>query len=308
MKLVIFGCGTIAHRIAKSCKLVEDIELVGFASKNIDKAKEYSSMYGCKDYGDYNHFLNSDVDAVYIATYNQSHYELIKECLNHKKNVICEKPMLTNRAMNKEMFELAEKNNVLLMEALKSVFLPIIIKVKKMVHDGELGEIQNIYAAFMRNGSHNEDHWINEPVYGGALKDLGSYCVGTMNFIMDKPASFVSVESDRTEDKADTTAYVLLDYDGVTGKASVSNRVDDDTTLIVTGEKGYIRVDNFWKSGKGVGEIDGNKIELDEELISDFYYELKHFCDLVNNNIKMSPVMDYEASDNILRITDREEL
>ena len=73
MKLVIFGCGRIANRIAKSCKLVEGLDLVGFASRDLQKAKEYCEKYDCREYGDYDHFLNSDVDGVYIATYNRSH-------------------------------------------------------------------------------------------------------------------------------------------------------------------------------------------------------------------------------------------
>ena len=45
MRLVIFGCGKIANRIAKSCKLVEGLDLVGFASRDINKAKEYCETY-----------------------------------------------------------------------------------------------------------------------------------------------------------------------------------------------------------------------------------------------------------------------
>ena len=158
MKLVIFGCGRIANRIARSCKMVEGLGLVGFASKDPQKAKEYCETYNCEKYGDYDHFLDSDVDAVYIATYNRSHYELIRRCLEHGKNVICEKPMLFSIKDNHELFELARKNDVLLMEALKSVFLPINIKIRQMVKDKVIGDVEEIYAAFMRNGSHGEDH------------------------------------------------------------------------------------------------------------------------------------------------------
>ena len=303
MKLVIFGCGNIANRIAKSCLLVKEIDLVGFASKDIEKAKLYCERYGCREYGDYDHFLNSDVDAVYIANYNPGHYGLIKMCLEHRKNVICEKPMLFSLEENEEMFELAEKNNVVLMEALKSVFLPLDIKIKEMIREEVVGKTKEIYAAFMRNGSHGEDHWINDPKCGGALSDLGCYTIGTMNFLMDVEPVLVSMESDRTVERSDSTAYVTVDYDGVVGKAAVSNRKDGDTTLIVTGERGFIRADNFWKSGDGYYEVDGVRYEIHEELISDFYYELKHFADLVDQGKKMSDVMDKEASDRILKIT-----
>ncbi len=303
MKLAIFGCGRIANRIAKSCLLVKEIDLVGFASKDISKAKEYSEKYDCREYGDYDHFLNSDIDAVYIAVYNPGHYDLIRKCLEHKKNVICEKPMLFSLKENEEMFALAKENDVLLMEALKSVFLPLNIRIRKMMEDKVLGETKEIYTAFMRNGSHGEDHWINDPKCGGALSDLGSYCIGTMNFLTGIEPVLVSCESDRTEEKADSTAYVTVDYDGIIGKASVSNRLDGDTTLIVTGERGFIRADNYWKSGDAYYELDGVRHEIHEELISDFYYELKHFADLTDQGKKESDVMNKEASDRILKIT-----
>ena len=186
MKLVIFGCGNIANRIARSCLLVKEIELLGFASKDIEKAKRYAETYGCREYGDYDHFLNSDVDAVYIATYNPSHYELIRSCLEHHKSVICEKPMLSSVKETEELFDLARQNDVVLMEAMKSVFLPLNIKIKQLMHDGTIGKIEKVYASFMRKGNHPKDHWINEPMTGGALKDLGSYCVGTLDYLMNE--------------------------------------------------------------------------------------------------------------------------
>ena len=304
MKLVIFGCGKIAKRIAKSCLLVNNIDLVGFASKDIKRARAYAEEYGCRDYGDYDNFLNSDIDGVYIATYNKSHSDLIRRCLEHHKNVICEKPMLFSSEQTKEAFEIARANDVLLMEALKSVFLPLMIRVKKMIEGKAIGEISEISASFMRCGSHPSDHWINEPETGGAFKDLGSYCVGTINFLLGKKGKITSVEDDRKDDKAETTTYATLDYEGVKAKISVSNKLDGDCGLTVKGSKGLIRVDNFWKNGDGYYECDGIRKELKEELISDFYYELKHFADLTDKGIKESPVMNEEASLNIIKITD----
>ena len=303
MKLVIFGCGKIANRIARSCKLVEGLELLGFASRDPQKAKEYCETYNCKEYGDYDRFLNSDVDAIYIATYNGSHHELIRRCLEHKKNVICEKPMLFSIEENREMFELARKNDVLLMEALKSVFLPINIKVKQMVKDKTIGDIEEIYAAFMRNGSHDEDHWINDPETGGAMVDLGSYCVGTMNYIMGVVPELIEKRTDQTENRAESNGEAVIDYGGIKGRACVSNRKDGDCFLLVKGTKGYIKVDNFWKTGDGYYEIDDQRYELNEECISDFYYELKHFNDLVDSGMSQSFVMNESASENILKIT-----
>lgn len=304
---MIFGCGNIANRIARSCKLVDEIDLVGFASKDIEKARRYAETYGCRDYGDYDHFLNSDVDAVYIATYNLSHHELIERCIRHRKNVICEKPMLFSVEENRELFSYARENDVLLMEALKSVFLPLINKIKTMIDNGDLGKIRYISAGFMRNGSHGKDHWIHIPGTGGALKDLGSYCIGTMNFLMDREPEIVSIETDAVAGRSDTTAYADLLYGDVQARAMMSNSLDGDNRLYIEGERGYIEVNDYWKTGKGICVIDGDKKELNEELISDFYYELKHFASLCDQGIKESPVMSELASERILKVTDHDQ-
>ena len=303
MKLVIFGCGNIANRIGKSCLLCEDIELVGFASKDINKAKEYALKYGNGLSGDYDYFLNSDVENVYIATYNPGHYELIKQCLKHHKNVICEKPMLSNKEDTKELFKYAKDNNLLLMEALKSVFLPIIIKTKQLIADGRLGRINEVSASFMRNGNHPDNHWINDPKTGGALKDLGTYCVGTLNYLMYGVPEIVKIETDRKIDKADTTTYLDLKYGDIIGKVKVSNSIDGDCDLIVKGDKGYIRIHDFWKTNKAELVIESKQEIIEEELISDFYYELKEFAYLVDHNMIESKIMSEEFSLGILEIT-----
>ena len=69
-------------------------------------------------------------------------------------------------------------------------------------------------------------------------------------------------------------------------------------------EKKYVYLfQEFWKIGKGYYVVDGERFELNEEMKNDFYYELQHFTDLINNNIYESPIMSRDASNNILIIT-----
>jgi len=204
---------------------------------------------------------------------------------------------------NEELFALARENKVLLMEALKSVFLPIIRKTKEMLQKQEIGEIEQIYASFMRNGSHMENHWINDPRTGGALKDLGTYTIGTMNYLMGTEPVLIRKWTNGTASHSDTIAYVDLDYNGIKGRSEVSNSMDGNHTLIVYGTKGKIQIDDFWKTGKGLLISEKGELEINEELISDFYYELKHFTDLCDQHILESEIMNKEASDRILKIT-----
>ena len=304
MKTVIFGCGKIAKRIAKGFEYVANNELVGFASRDVEKAKAYAKEFNKPLYGNYDDFLNNDdIDAIYLATYNLNHYEIIKTCLEHHKHVICEKPMLSSIEENEELFTIAKNNNLLLMEAMKAVFLPINIKIKQMINDGVIGEVKYLEASFVRGPRHPEDHWIYDLKTGGALKDLGSYCAAIMNFLTDRKPNVIYKMSNKTQTLADTIAEVNIDYDGINGHLLVSNEITGDSSLNIYGTKGYIKVPEFWKVGKGYYVINGERFELNEEMKNDFYYELQHFTDLINANTYESPVMSESASNNILLIT-----
>lgn len=305
MKTAIFGCGKIAKRIAKGFEYVDGNELVGFASRDIEKAKSYANEFNKSLYGDYDFFLNNeDIDAVYVATYNLNHYKIIKTCLEHHKHVICEKPMLSDIEENEELFKLAKDNNLLLMEAMKAVFLPINIKVKEMINDGVIGEVKYMEASFVRGPRHPEDHWIYDLKTGGALKDLGSYCAAIMNFLTDRKPNVIYKMVNKTEILADTIAEVNIDYDGISGHLLVSNEITGDSSLNIYGTKGFIKVSEFWKVGKGYYVVNGERFELNEEMKNDFYYELQHFSDLINSKTYESPVMSKIASNNILIVTE----
>lgn len=304
MKTVIFGCGKIAHRITNGFKQVKGNELVGYGSTNVERAKQYAEKYNVPLYGDYDYFLNrDDIDAVYIATYNINHYELIKKCLMHHKHVLCEKPMLSSIEETNELFDLAKENKVLLMEAMKSDFIPISLKVKQMIKDNVIGDIKYISASFVRGEEFDENHWIFDLKTGGALKDIGSYCASILNFLIDEKPKVEYKITDATDTKADNTAQVVINYGKIQAHLLVSHELDGDSALRVCGSKGYIIVPEFWKASKGYYVVDKTKYEIQEELISDFYYEIQHFSDLVNNGILESPVMSRQASIDILTIT-----
>lgn len=304
MKTVIFGCGKIANRVAKGFEHIQGNKLVGFASKDLNKAKEYAQKHNVELYGNYDLFLNDpDIDAIYVCTYNLDHYELISKCLNHHKHVMCEKPMALTVKENDELFELAKQNNVLLMEALKSVFLPITNKVKQMINDKTIGEIHHIEASFVRNGDHPKEHWIND-VRCGVTKDLAEYCVGTINYLLDKKPIIKYKYKNNTEEISDNTGEFILDYDNINAHILVSNAFDGDSSLKLFGTKGIIVIPDYWKTGKGYYIVDGNRYEIDEELISDFHYEIQHFSDSVNNKLLESPIMSKEFSHNLIEINE----
>lgn len=159
--------------------------------------------------------------------------------------------MLSSIEKNNEMFDLAKENNVLLMEAMKAVFLPINIKIKQMLDEKIIGNIVDIRASFIRGETFDPSHWINDVEAGGALKDVGSYCAGIMNYLIGKNPRILSRITNASENKSDTIANVEIDYEGIPGHLSAFNSLTGDTSLEITGTRGMIKVDNFWKTGVG---------------------------------------------------------
>jgi len=302
MKIVVFGCGTIAKRVTKGIKCVKELELYGFASKNIEKAKEYASLFDAPTFGNYERYLNDeDVKIIYIATYNPSHYELIKACLLKHKNVICEKPMLSSSIKVDELFKLAKDNNVLLMEAMKSLFLPLTFKIKEIVDSNILGDIKYASASFVRAETFdNSTHWIGDKETGGCLKDIGGYCASELNYLFGNPLESYAIK----DDNPPRSAEVCIKYpNNILGHILVSNKIDGDSSLLIIGEKGYLKADNFWKESKAYYVIDNKKIEIKEELIDDFYYEINHFYNLVKEGKLESDIVSKDVINNILKIT-----
>ena len=124
----IVGPGNIANKFAKAIKNVETAELVAVAARSKEKGKIFAETYGIKNvFTGYEKMAESDlVDAVYIATPHPFHKPNAKMFLSAKKHVLCEKPVCVNAYQAENLKECAKENNVFLMEAMWTRFLPAI--------------------------------------------------------------------------------------------------------------------------------------------------------------------------------------
>ena len=114
------------------------------SSKN--RADRYGIPYA---YGSYLELAqSSEVDLVYIATPHPFHAQQSILMMNHGKHVICEKPMAINHYEVQQMMDCAKKNNVFLLEAMWTRFLPCVQEAVRMVKDGVIGEVKNVFGEF----------------------------------------------------------------------------------------------------------------------------------------------------------------
>ena len=105
----IMGAGNISRKFADAVRQVEGAQVAAVASKSLERAQAFAQeQHIPAGYGSYQEMLQRpDIDAVYIATTNNFHYENILQCLEHGKHVLCEKSMVLHTRQAEEVFALA---------------------------------------------------------------------------------------------------------------------------------------------------------------------------------------------------------
>ena len=111
MNIGIIGAGHIAGKMALTIQACKNANAYAVASRSYEKACEFAAEYGfAHAYGSYDELVgDSDVELVYVATPHSFHYEHIRMCLEHGKNVLCEKSFTLDASQASELISMAEK-------------------------------------------------------------------------------------------------------------------------------------------------------------------------------------------------------
>jgi len=178
--------------IARGCtipgmKLTDNCELYAVAGRDMKKAESFKEEFGFeKAYGDYESLLaDPEVQAVYIPLPNHLHYEWCMKAIEAGKNVLCEKPLAPTKEQAEELFAAAKAKGVHLMEAFAYLHSPYVAALKEELASGKLGKLTYIESAFVVQTCKDTDIRMYKEMYGGALYDLGCYCVSLMVWLLD---------------------------------------------------------------------------------------------------------------------------
>jgi xylose dehydrogenase (NAD/NADP) len=149
------------------------------ASRDLEKAQAFAARLNIpKAYGSYEALLDAgDIDAVYIPLPNSMHREWTIKAAEMGKHILCEKPLGLNAQECLEMEAAANQHKVKLMEAFMYRFHPRTQKVLELVQSGVLGELHLIHSTFTFRLTRPDNIRLKPELGGGALLDVGSYCV-----------------------------------------------------------------------------------------------------------------------------------
>jgi len=245
----IIGAGRIARRrFAPALRSVDDAVLQAAASRELQRAQDLGPRTAYDSYSDL--LRDPEVDAVYIATHNGLHRNLVLEALERGKHVLCEKPLGRNAHECGEMAAAAEASGRHLVEAFMYRYHPQIAKAQELVREGVIGDVTAVEASFSFHLTDENDVRLNPDWAGGALFDLGCYCVNFSRlFLGDTPEHVQAWAKMHPQHAVDLAFHATLQYSSGTHAAlacSFEGGMYQRATLI--GTEGVIDLNNPWAS------------------------------------------------------------
>lgn len=190
-------------------------ELIAVASRDPERAKSYAQQHGipCSCAGYESLLEDEELDAVYIALPNALHGEWIRAALEAGKHVLCEKPLTPTSAEAAELFDLASSRGLVLAEAFMYRHHPKTLRVRDMLREGLIGELQTIRCSFsFRVVDPKRDIRYSAELAGGALRDVGCYCVSYSTFAADAEPDDVYGYAPHAQADVDERFYATLAF------------------------------------------------------------------------------------------------
>ncbi len=249
----IIAPGYIAHKFATGLRAVEKGEVYAVCSRKLENARSFIAEFGGeKVYDSEDAFVQDpEIDVVYIANPHPFHVSSALKCLNAGKAVLCEKPMTVCAADTAVLIAAAQKNNVFLMEAMWTRFLPVMYKVRELLASGVIGEVRLVSADFGFNpGSYDPESRLLAPeLAGGALLDVGIYPLAFCSMVLGKP-SRVQSAAYLGKTGVDEQFSAVLEYgNGVMANIMGAVQTQTSQNAWIYGTEGSIKISSPWWCG-----------------------------------------------------------
>lgn len=246
VRVGIIGCGRVAKRFPSEASVVNGIEVVGAYDIDFNSALKLSmDNENIKPYDNLLEMLK-DVNAIYIATPHLTHGKLIRQAVECGVHVLCETPMVLNGDEAKELFELAENNGVVLMEANKTAHCPAFNHLMVMIKSGVIGDVVDIEASLSKLWDDNMSLREFDPKQaGGSMFELGSYPLLPIVRLLGCNPDNLNLYS-RLTDGVDMYTKGVFRYPRATSSFKVGLGVKTEGNLVISGTKGYAYVPAPW--------------------------------------------------------------
>ncbi|MCI8994272.1 MAG: Gfo/Idh/MocA family oxidoreductase [Lachnospiraceae bacterium] len=287
-RIGIIGSGRIADRFIPEAKLVSGVSAQGVYNPHGESARRFAKRWEIEAYTNLEDFFSA-IDVVYIASPHETHYQYMKESLEHGKHVLCEKPMVLRKDQAEELFDYAKERGLILFEEIKTAYCPGFNKLLGIACSGSIGSIRNVEACFTKLERPDTRELTNQ-TYGGSFTELGSYVLLPILKLFGTEFQELRFDSVRGENGLDLFTKTSLVYPTGVATATCGLGVKSDGRLLIAGTKGYIVAEApWWKTTYfEVHYEEANRVDRYSEIFlgDGLRYEISNFLYMINKSNK----------------------
>ena len=306
----ILGTGAIARQFVEGLGSLSEAEVLAVGSRSEASAAEFAEEREIpRRYASYEDLTaDPDVDIVYVATPHPCHAANAELCLNAGKAVLCEKPFTVNAAEAERVVGLARDKGLFLMEGMWTRFFPLMEKVRRLISEGAIGEVRMLNVDFgFRTDVDPASRLFDPALGGGALLDVGVYCVSLASMVLGRPSGSVGL-SHLGETGVDEQASVVLEHEGGRlANLSIGIRTATPQEATVMGTDGYVRVHSpWWRPTSMTISRPGEESETVEAPVSGngFNYEAAEVMRCLEAGETESEIMPLDETLSVMRTMD----
>jgi predicted dehydrogenase len=303
VRYAVIGAGYIAQAavLPAFAHAKENSELVALVSSNREKRAELAKKYDIEDTGSYDELEKvleeSRADAVWITVPNTLHRAFTERAARARTHVICEKPMAMTPEDCRAMIDVAEENVVRLMIAYRLHFEEANLSAIETALSGQIGEPRFFGSEFAHVVRPDDIRW-RANLGGGALFDLGTYCVNAARCLFRAEPTEVSGfevmgRNGHPSDVDEVTTALLAFSDGRTAQFTVSQDAADISTYRLVGTRGDLCVDSAYEYTTAIEHrltLEGGRVRRRRFKKRDqFAAELVYFSECIRSGIQPEP-------------------
>lgn len=251
----VLGTGIIANEMAQALgKMNKKLYAVG--NRTHQKALDFAQKYDVQKVYDNidDMFVDENVDIIYITSPHNTHYKFMKKALENGKHILVEKSITLNSRELDAMIALANKNNLILAEAMTIWHMPIYKKLWKIVQSEELGKVQMITMNFGSFKEYNmENRFFNMNLAGGAMLDIGVYALSIVrSFMSEKPDEILSQWKASLTGSDEQATVLLKNRQQQMATVALTMHSKQPKRAMISCEKGYIEIMEYPRADKAI--------------------------------------------------------
>jgi xylose dehydrogenase (NAD/NADP) len=291
VKWGIVSTANINRNVIPGARASDKVELVAVASREQARADAYAREWEIpRAYGSYDELLaDAEIEAVYISLPNTLHCEWSIKAMEAGKHVLCEKPLSRDPDEVSAAFAAAERTGMLMSEAFMWRHNPQTKKLKELVDGGAIGELRLIRSTFSYSLYDETNIRLRTEVDGGALMDVGCYCVSGSRLLGGEPLEAHGLARRGPTGTDWVTAGVLRFPSDVLATFDCGTALPNRDELEAIGSEGSLFLDDPWHCKTPVNELrredDVERFELEPK--DSYRLELENMSDAIRGEAEL---------------------